>query len=494
MRCLALARALKVVGAEVLFVCRDYPGHLNDYLVEQGFTVARLPVDSGTPRPNTNALSRRDHSGSIETSQEVDAMLTTGAIENSGKADWLVVDHYALEGRFEAAVRPVTRCVMVVDDLADRQHQCDLLLDPNDYPDRDHRYDLLVPKTCHRLLGPAYALLRPEFLAERATLPKRAGSVRRILIFFGGGDPGNETKKALNAFLALGRSDIDLDVVVGAANRHRGEIARICAAHSNLHYFCQLPNIARLMAAADLAVGGGGVALLERCALSLPSIVLSLAANQLAGCKALARRGGAFFLGEASTTSASQITGALELALGAPDLLQHMAQQAGVVTDGRGASRVAAHMHEQPLSLRRAMPDDCEPVWRWRNDTTVRQFSHNPRGIELPEHRRWYAAALTDPNRVLLIGENRQGLVGLLRYDIAGQLATISVYLVPERRGVGLGTRLIQEGEAWLREHRQEVAKICAEIVERNDSSIRAFTKAGFVPDHTVYIRQLRGG
>ena len=132
------------------------------------------------------------------------------------------------------------------------------------------------------------------------------------------------------------------------------------------------------MAAADLAVGGGGVALLERCALRLPAIVLSLADNQLSGCKALAKRGGAIFLGEASNTSASQITSALEIALHAPELLQHMGQQAGQLTDGRGASRVVAHMSAQPLSLRRATSDDCEAVWRSRNDATVRQFSHNP--------------------------------------------------------------------------------------------------------------------
>ena len=124
----------------------------------------------------------------------------TRALEAFGKAEWLVVDHYALEGRFEDAVRPVTHRVMVVDDLADRQHQCDLLLDQNDSPDSEHRYDLLVPRTCDRLLGPAYALLRSEFASERANLPQRVGNVQRILIFFGGGDPGNETKKAINAF------------------------------------------------------------------------------------------------------------------------------------------------------------------------------------------------------------------------------------------------------------------------------------------------------
>jgi len=492
MRCLTLARALQDVGAQILFVSRDHAGNLNDHLAEQAIAVARLPIAANARLPGAAALQA--NARALGASWEEDADATTRAVARWGTADWLVVDHYGLDCRWEAAVRPLTRHLMVVDDLADRQHECDLLLDQNDYPDRGRRYDLLAPSSSKKLLGPEYALLRPEFVLHRAKMRVRAGTVRRILIFFGGSNPNNETKKAIDAFLHLGRADIDVDVVVGEANAHRTEIERACAAHTNLHYFCQISNMAQLMAAADLAVGGGGVALLERCAMYLPAIVLSLADNQLPGCQALARRGGAVYVGEASATSAAQIAAALAVALRAPDLLHHMAQQAGQVTDGRGTSRVVAHMHRQPLALRPATADDCESVWRWRNDVAVRQFATNPAPIDLPRHRQWYAAVLNDPSRALLIGENSQGPVGVLRYDIVGQSATISVFVVPGRQGAGLGTELIQEGEAWLRERRPEVTQVRAEIGPQNESSIRAFTRAGFVVDRLVYVREVRRG
>ena len=44
MRCLTLAMELRSRGDEVIFVCRELPGNLCDFLEEKGFNVARLPA------------------------------------------------------------------------------------------------------------------------------------------------------------------------------------------------------------------------------------------------------------------------------------------------------------------------------------------------------------------------------------------------------------------------------------------------------------------
>ena len=74
-----------------------------------------------------------------------------------------MVDHYALDVRWESAMRTQARHIMVIDDIADRQHDCDVLLDQNFYENMQTRYTGKVPPYCRLLLGPRYALLRDEF-------------------------------------------------------------------------------------------------------------------------------------------------------------------------------------------------------------------------------------------------------------------------------------------------------------------------------------------
>lgn len=201
MRCLTLAGELKEAGAQIIFICRECEGNLCDLIEKQGIPVARI-------------------SGELQ-SWEADAFQSLEALKKYGKADWLVVDHYSLDHRWEAGIRNAAEKIMVIDDLADRIHDNDLLLDQNLYEDLENRYNGLAPPHCIKLLGPRYALLRPEFRKARASLRKRDGIIRRILVSFGGSDPSNETAKALEAIGLLGKPEIAVDVVVGSSNPHR---------------------------------------------------------------------------------------------------------------------------------------------------------------------------------------------------------------------------------------------------------------------------------
>ena len=186
-----------------------------------------------------------------------DATETLAALGETQPA-WLIVDHYALDLRWESILRPRVGKIMVIDDLADRPHDCELLLDQNLYQDMETRYDPLVPATCAKLLGPKYALLRPEFAQARKNLRQRDGQVMRILVFFGGVDPTNETAKAIHALASIADRQFAVDVVVGSGNPHKQQIENLCAEHEGFHYHCQVDNMAELMAAADLAIGAGG--------------------------------------------------------------------------------------------------------------------------------------------------------------------------------------------------------------------------------------------
>jgi len=308
MRCLTLASALRERGAVVSFVCRAHDGHLCDLIEEQSFAVIRLPAT----RTRIQCENTPAHAAWLGASWQEDAEKTRAAIEARGvKPDWLVVDHYALDERWESALRKYLGYIMVIDDLADRMHDCDLLLDQNLVAQMHTRYANKVPTNCGLLLGPEYALLQPIYAELHDRCSPRKGPVRRIFIFFGGADSDNLTGRALAAFMRLNRPDIEVDVVVTAGGPHAEAIRMQVAGHRNIHLYNDLPTLAPLMAKADLAIGAGGATSWERLCLGLPAIVVTLAANQIPVSDELEQKGLIRWIGSGSDVSEKNIADAL---------------------------------------------------------------------------------------------------------------------------------------------------------------------------------------
>jgi UDP-2,4-diacetamido-2,4,6-trideoxy-beta-L-altropyranose hydrolase len=269
---------------------------------------------------------------------KIDAENTLAVLAGIPNLSWLITDHYALDARWEGQMRAFTEKIMIIDDLADRPHDCDLLLDQNLYEKLERRYDGLVPDRCERLLGPRYALLRPEFAAARKTLRHRDGRVRRIFIFFGGSDLSNETAKALEAIRLMNRSDIAVDVVVGASNLKGEQIREICQRTPNTYFHRQVENMAELMSLADLAIGAGGTTTWERCCLGLPTLVLVLADNQREVAEAMSTAGAIRIVGWSADVTSTGLAEALRMALASPDYLIAMSERSLAIMGGPGAA------------------------------------------------------------------------------------------------------------------------------------------------------------
>ncbi len=464
MRCLTLADALRERGAAIRFVCRQAPGHLGNLIAEKGYEIAWLPERGNLAE---------------------DARVTHAAIADQAPWDWLIVDHYALDAAWERELRDLALKLMAIDDLADRSHDCDLLLDQN--LQEAGRYAGLIPDACTMLIGPKYALLRPQFVEARKNLRVRDGRVSRLLVFFGGADAGGETLKALSAIRMLGRPDIAVDVVLGQTNPHRQEIEVACRDLSNVTLHCQAENMAELMAAADLFIGAGGTSSGERCCLGLPALVLATADNQITQSVALGHAGAHLYLGLASSVNMERLAQLIDEILQLPELLIHMEKCGQEIVDGRGTRRVADSLRPSwPIDLRDAKPADSSSLFAWRNHPDTRRHSLDSAEIAWDTHERWFTAVLADPNRELLIAEQSGQPVGVLRYDIEAGRAHISVYLVPGLAGQGLGARLLLAGEEWLRSHHPEVGILEAQIRPSNTASLGVFQSVGFAHDHTV--------
>lgn len=345
MRCLTLADMLREGGATVSFICREHAGHLCDLVEQKGYPAHRLPY--AEPGPD---ITNEEYAWWLAVPQEEDARQTEAVLQPKREVvAWLIVDHYALDEKWERAMRSQAERVMVIDDLANRRHNCDLLLDQNLYEDLRTRYDGLLPPGCQKLLGPTYALLRPEFLQARQSLRKRDEGVKRLLIFFGGVDPTNETAKALEAVQMMHRLEITVDVVVGAANQHADQLQKQCADLTNITVHEQVKNMAKLMANADLAIGAGGTTTWERCCLGLPTLVITIAENQVAIAKESHRFGIATYLGRAEEVTVQGLYTALEQLFKHPYALREMSKKAARLVDGNGAERIGTCLSEYCL-------------------------------------------------------------------------------------------------------------------------------------------------
>lgn len=487
MRCLTLAEALRERGAQVTMVCRELEGNLIPYLRgARGLDVKALPAPA--PGGLRGRPGEPAHAPWLEVPWETDAAETAAALRSlPSRPDWLVLDHYALDSRWEAAVREAHGRLFVIDDIADRDHDCAYLLDQNLYDTPEARYAARVPASARLLLGPSFALLRPAFAAARAKASPREGAPRRLLVFFGGADPGRDTLKALEALSLPEFRSLAADVVVGAVNPVREKVRLACEARPGTAYHCQADNMAELMAGADLALGAGGTSSWERCCVGLPALLASVAENQRELTSTLARHGAALDLGWGPDLTAAGIAGALRGLLADPGRVTSMSRLCLALVDGRGADRVAdrilsAAPADGSMRLRPAEAADMLTYFRWANEAEARRNSYRSDPVPLAGHERWFAARLADPDCRLYVAEKDGEPAGQIRFQRESSDAWISFSVDSRARGAGAGAWLLREGARKLRsEAGWGAARILGAVKRSNPASLKAFTKAGYV-------------
>lgn len=329
MRCVTLADALTAQGATCEFICREHPGNLIAYVQSKGYNVHSLSMCSDT---NTDL----SHSKWLGATQAQDAEVCAPLLSEL-QPDWFVVDHYALDKRWEAELTPYYRNLMVIDDLADRQHACDVLLDQNLGRTTNH-YAHLVPTNCQMLLGSNYVILRPEFALQRAASLNRRKNTQLgcILLCMGGVDKDNFTGRIIHTLdeSTLPRS-IKLDIIVGSQCPHINQIKELVASsrfESSVTVGAQ--DMAKRMCNSDLAIGAAGGTTWERFCMGLPSLLLSTAANQDT------------FLNVIKDSGAAKIVDLMDVSEAIDDLnrnatqLYEMSKRAALLIDGSGANRL----------------------------------------------------------------------------------------------------------------------------------------------------------
>jgi UDP-2,4-diacetamido-2,4,6-trideoxy-beta-L-altropyranose hydrolase len=342
MRCLTLAKHLASITSEVVFISRSNLDHLSDLIISEGFPLIQLsPIRQS--ELNVDPTEEISLNSWLGVSQYQDARETSEVIRGQN-FDWIVVDHYALDHRWERILKKQVKRILVIDDLANRSHDCDILLDQNWLSNKDSRYDLLTSEKCQKLLGPKYALLRPEFHKQRKTLKIRGPEIQRVFVCFGAVDSDNLTTLAVRSLSGTSLSRLDVDVVIGARHPHRNQVEDAISARPKTKLFIQTQNIAAIMASADLAIGAGGSTNWERFCLNLPSVVVTTADNQVVINKELAENSFISLLGNQKEVTREKLELNLCNIINQKQFNFNLEMYEGC--DGLGACRVADRLLE----------------------------------------------------------------------------------------------------------------------------------------------------
>lgn len=481
-RCLSLAQALVEQGARVNLLIRRLDDVaqqvLSDPIVSAGLDVYWLPTPADPCAPEEMGPPHQAWAG-VHWAQ--DANDTVAALQDV-VPDWLVVDHYAFDARWHAAIRQDLGCqLLVIDDMADRPLDADALLDQNWSADHSVKYAPHMRRKSRWMTGPRYALLSAVY--REALRYRFHAQVRSLGIFVGGTDPGGASAQVLKTCRLSGFSG-PIEVVTTSASPRLAELRAACAGTPGTSLSLDEPNLAGFFARHDLQIGAGGGATWERCCIGVPSIGLVLAANQMAVVPALDKLG---VLKAARIDDLPEPAGVPELSqvliglLANPLARQALGERAASLVDGRGAQRVALSLLRDTLHLRPATSGDGQMLHRWRNHPAVRTVSGTTAPIGLADHLGWLQRVLVAGDRWLFVAEVGQLSIGCIRFDrLAADRIEVSLYLDPDLRGLGLGRRLLLAGEQTMHERLSHGFSVDASVVPGNTASQRLFEACGY--------------
>lgn len=458
-RCLSLGQALSDCGAEVVLLTQ-----LRD--VDTGSIARQAGIDC-------IPLSK----SAADDGWETDAHETAG-VASQREIDWVVVDHYGLDARWHRQVAAAGSRIAVIDDLADRPLEAAVVVDHN-AADHSAKYAAVLASATPLLGGPRYALLSRAYVDAPRWHDR--GGVRSIGIFMGGTDPAAMSELALEACRGPADFTGQIEIATTRGNARLPILIELCKKDPRTSLVIDAENLAAFFARHDMQIGAGGGATWERCCVGAPTLLLRCAPNQDAVIPALLHRGVVRALSPGLDQEPAAVGAAVRELVNDDHLRRTLSLRSRDTVDGLGARRVALFLAAQTLHVRPARLEDAQLLHRWRNEISTRAMSSDPREISLESHMAWFARALEDASRSLLIGMVGEVPVGSIRFDRlpSGELE-VSLYLDPTLHGLRLGTQLLEQGEAHMKSIQGTEPAFVATVIDSNLGSRRLFSSAGY--------------
>ncbi len=481
MRCLALAKILKENGLDVGFICRKHEGNLIDKIRLSGFNVQELEVLEETEVNNKLA-----HSCWLGATQQQDADECID-IFKAEKIDWLIVDHYALDEQWHKRLKAYYEKLMVIDDLADRKHQCDILLDQTFGRQQDD-YVELVTEGCELLLGSQYALLRPEFSKWRKySLERRSRpEFKQLLINMGGVDVDNITGQVVDELKTCNLpSDINITIVMGGLAPHLNVIkSKANELPYKIEVRVDIDNMAEIMANTDIAIGAAGATTWERCCLGLATIQIVIAENQIFSAKILEQHNAVQLV-----TKVNEISQLLE---SSNEWLKDVGVTASQICDGMGVYKVSNKMTDYKIILEKfgefelhnyvnLSADDKVLVLDMRNHSEIKKWMYSQDSISKKDHFKFIKSLENKIDQRYFLVKQKNNVIGSINFSEINlySSAELGIYTNPflQLRGSG---RLIEAVASQYAFIELNVNKIKLEVFSDNEKAIYFYNKCGF--------------
>ncbi len=452
MRCLTLANVFNRSGYEILFICCKESKKACQYIEDSQFKIEYILQD-GTA--------------------EYDANQCLNIFKNIN-VYMLVVDHYQLDSRWESLVWTREMKLMVIDDLADRHHVCNVLLDSS-YGREKNEYRILTNPECQYLLASDYCLLREEFsnLTEQTRLKRdKTTEISNILLNFGATDHKQLSVKTVN-ILQQNKFSGKVNILISSTCKWLEELKTACEKSNKISLHIDAKNVAQLMLNADLAIGSVGTSSWERCCLGLPTIGVVVANNQMNIASQLDQ------LGVMDLTTIDELNGLLVGYLTNFNLKkwQQMSHKAFLVCDGLGAQRVKnAVLVDHPEIVLRPMDIQDESIlFSWQCESGNRKYSGVDQAPNIDEHKAWYANSLSDHSRRMWLLMFDGQKCGYVRLDAQHNSEEVSVLISQKYRKLGLAHGAINK-----------LKQLClfgvlnAQVSPENSASVSLFKKLDF--------------
>jgi UDP-2,4-diacetamido-2,4,6-trideoxy-beta-L-altropyranose hydrolase len=464
MRCLSLAITLKPFSSNISFVCRHLPEYLQKMLADNEchFIHIDSPQDIGMSEDNV-------HSHWLGVSQKQDAYETKQVL-SVDQWDWLVVDHYALDIQWESALRNCIEKILVIDDLADRRHDCDVLLDQNIYVDMDTRYGDKVSSKCILFLGLKYVILRDEFCKIHKKVKVRSGKIKNILIYFGGFDLNNDTTGAVRALINSGVKNLKVNVVIGMQHPFLQEIELLCKENG---FICHIntDKMAALMCKADFAIGAGGISTYERLYMRLPAILKPISLNQTEPLLYMSEMGffEIFFTQQELEEKLKRI------------LKRNNTSPIDCVEDG--SKKIVAKIVKGYTFLRTPRPLEIRRTFKWlQNEHLRKDFMVIEKPVRVNHFKYWRLLIKASDQKVCSIVHSGKhvGNCGLKNIDQEEKKCELWIYLAaPSIRGRGVAKSSVKTLLS-IAKIKYDCVSVYIHVARTNKAAIHLYEKSGF--------------
>ncbi len=509
MRCLTLASKLISQNLRIIFLTKNHQGNLNHLIEQQGFELIKLSA------PVESIEAQIDDKLWLGCSYQADAQECLHALTGLN-IHLLIIDHYSLDHQWQAILKDKLNSdlnkqystkFMVIDDLANRKHHCDILLDqtlgriPQDYKE-------LTPHHCQLLLGNEFIMLRDEFEGSRMkaeSIREKTSEIKNILITMGGTDPDNIAESVLNWLIKFQKlnSNIQITLVANKTSTFFDKLKLIACNHKWISIVSNPQSMANLMLKAEVAIGSSGATAWERCCLGLPCISIISADNQQFLSEKLSNAGAIISLGHFSTINYTSFIKAITQILIEKDTYTNMVKNCFACCDGLGVNKVITAILDNisnDTSLIEANYDDCQVLFDWQSNIKIRKYFNNPKPVEWKKHCQWLSCTLDDADKYLYMIKLNNPFnetakpIGMLRLDLIKHSQCkidakweISIIIDPDYQGKKIAAKAISKIPYSFLER-----GIIAQVHNNNIASHKLFLRAGFKQiSETVYCIKL---